>query len=190
MKVRAITNLILLLLLVPAVLPAQVFETQTGDILFLSEAPLETIKGRSSDLVGQVNLEENILDFYVDMNTFKTGIKLRDEHLRENYIETDKFPFAEFYGKIIVPDDARDLLEVAAKDSATVKVRGDFSIHGVTNTLETEGKVLVSEKEFHLRTTFIIRLEDYDIPVPQIVFYKLSQDQVVTVTAILERTSD
>lgn len=189
MKVLRITSLLLLLLQSALIVQAQVFETENGDILFLSEAPLETIEGRSSSLVGQVNLSQNVVDFYVDMATFKTGISLRDEHLRENYIETDKYPFAEFYGKFTDLEDPKILMRAASRDSVDVKVSGNFSIHGVTKPLETTGKVIIKNNQIHLRTEFIIKLSDFNIAVPQVMFYKVSEDQKVYVTASLSRSS-
>jgi hypothetical protein len=62
----------------------QEYLTTKGQVTFLSKAPLNEFEGKSSSLNGLVNLETNLLDFFVDLNTLKTGIGLRDSHMREN----------------------------------------------------------------------------------------------------------
>lgn len=69
---------------------SQVFVTENGSVEFLSKAPLNEFTGKSSNLNGLVDLDKNLLDFYVDLNTLNTGIGLRDRHMRENYLETKK----------------------------------------------------------------------------------------------------
>ena len=83
-----------------SLLSAQAFYSEKGNVIFISKAPLSEFEGESSNLNGLVDLDKNLLDFYLDLNTLDTGIGLRDRHMRENYLETEEFPFAEFTGKI------------------------------------------------------------------------------------------
>jgi polyisoprenoid-binding protein YceI len=98
------TSLYILLLVVaflnPAPTHAQELKTSEGKIEFIFKASLNDFTGTSEKLNGLINLSEGLLDFYIDLNPLKTGIGLRDKHMRENYLETKEFPFAEFIGKI------------------------------------------------------------------------------------------
>jgi polyisoprenoid-binding protein YceI len=70
-------------------------------IKFISKAPLETIEGKTGQIDGSV--EVDLADaataagqFEVDLTTVKTGIDMRDQHMREGYLHTDSFPKATF----------------------------------------------------------------------------------------------
>lgn len=79
--------MIRLVFLVAFFLSANVFGqeylTTSGEVTFLSKAPLNEFEGKSTYLNGLVNLEKNLLDFFVDLNTLKTGIKLKDSNMRD-----------------------------------------------------------------------------------------------------------
>jgi polyisoprenoid-binding protein YceI len=161
---------------------AQGFKTESGSVEFLSKASLNEFTGVSSSLNGLVDLDKNLLDFFVDLNTVKTGIGLRDRHMRENYLETKKFPFAEFTGKI------ETLPTLTKGQSKEVLAKGKFKIHGVEREIEVPGKLtMVSDNELRLEAKFKVLLSDYKIDIPTVVFYELSEEQVVTIQAVLKK---
>lgn len=159
----------------------QVFMTEKGSVEFLSKAPLNEFVGKSANLNGLVDLGKNLLDFFVDLNTLDTGIGLRDRHMRENYLETKKYPYAEFTGKI------NALPTLASGQSREVTAKGKFKIHGVEREIEVQGKLtsLVSG-DMQLDASFAVMLGDYKIDIPKVVFYELAEEQLVTIQAILK----
>lgn len=159
----------------------QVFMTEKGSVEFLSKAPLNEFVGKSANLNGLVDLGKNLLDFFVDLNTLDTGIGLRDRHMRENYLETKKYPYAEFTGKI------NALPTLASGQSRAVTAKGKFKIHGVEREIEVQGKLtsLVSG-DMQLDASFAVMLGDYKIDIPKVVFYELAEEQLVTIQAILK----
>ncbi|MCH6198389.1 YceI family protein [Aquiflexum sp. LQ15W] len=182
MKRFLIFPLVFFLLLKPYEIKAQGFKTESGSVEFLSKASLNEFTGVSGSLNGLVDLEKNLLDFFVDLNTVKTGIGLRDRHMRENYLETKKFPFAEFTGKL------ESLPNIVIGQSREVMAKGKFKIHGVERDIEVPGKLtLVSDNELKLEAQFKVFLSDYKIDIPTVVFYELSEEQVVTIKATLKK---
>jgi len=160
---------------------AQAFKTEKGNVEFLSKASLSEFTGKSSDLNGLIDLEKNLLDFFIDLNTIKTGIGLRDRHMRENYLETKKFPFAEFTGQINSPK------ELIKGQSIKVTAKGKFKIHGVEREIEVPGTLTLTDgNSLQLDATFKILLSDYQIDIPTIVFYELAEEQIVSIGAILK----
>ncbi|WP_026952452.1 YceI family protein [Algoriphagus mannitolivorans] len=159
---------------------SQEYLTKNGSVVFLSKAPLNEFEGKSNSLNGLIDLEKNLLDFYLDLNTLNTGIGLRDKHMRENYLETEKFPFAEFTGKMEpVPD-------LKAGQSYPVRARGKFKIHGVEREILVQGTITMrSDKRLDLNSEFTILLNDYQIEIPKLVFYELAPEQKVTINATL-----
>ena len=182
MKGFLIFTLVFFLLIKPDEIKAQVFKTETGTVEFLSKASLNEFTGESASLNGLVDLEKNLLDFFVDLNTVKTGIGLRDRHMRENYLETKKYPFAEFTGKI------ESLPGLTKGQSRDVTAKGKFKIHGVEREITVPGKLtMVSDNELKLEAQFKVLLSDYKIDIPTVVFYELSEEQVVTIQATLRK---
>ncbi len=172
---------ILFLFLISQVGYSQTFQTETGYVNFLSKAPLNEFNGESDQLHGLIDVEKNLLDFYLDLNTLETGIGLRDKHMRDNYLETEKYPFAEFTGKMSpVPD-----LNTGVRNTVTAK--GKFKIHGVEREIEVRGTLMKNQKgELELKAEFDVLLSDYKIPVPKLVFYELAEKQEVTIEATLK----
>jgi polyisoprenoid-binding protein YceI len=174
-------RLILLFFLITNVSAAQSYLTTSGNVNFLSKAPLSEFNGVSDQLNGLIDLSQNLLDFYVDLNTLETGIGLRDKHMRDNYLETEKYPFAEFTGKITpIPS-----LSTGAKSPVTAV--GKFKIHGVERDIEVKGTLSKNVKgELELEAGFEVLLSDYKIPLPKLVFYELAENQKVSIKATLK----
>ncbi|EMS33575.1 hypothetical protein C943_04454 [Mariniradius saccharolyticus AK6] len=138
--------------------------------------------GKSSKLNGLIDLEKNLLDFYVDLNTLKTGIGLRDSHMRDNYLETKKYPFAEFTGKL------ESIPTMVVGESRPVVAKGVFKIHGVQKEISVKGTIkMLSANELLLDASFPILLGDFKIEIPSVVFYELAEEQLVTIQANLKK---
>lgn len=178
--VQKIKLVFFIALSLPYFVAAQEFETKEGSIEFLSEATVESFTGSSNQLNGYINLADSTLDFYLDLATLETGVKLRDEHMRENHLETEKFPFAEFSGKMSGFDPS-------LADSQSVVAKGTFTIHGVSKEIEVNGKAILSDGKFGLNASWNIILQDYEITRPKFLFLKLSESQKVTLKAELTK---
>lgn len=173
----------LLLLIYPILMEksfAQEYMTETGEVVFLSSATLNEFTGESGKLNGLLNFDKSTFDFYVDLNTLETGIGLRDRHMRENYLETKKYPFAEFSGKF---EKSSPLI---LNQALSVKAVGKFKIHGREKDMVIPGKLTkISATEVLLEADFQVKLDEFDIAIPKLMFYELSEIQQVTIKATL-----
>lgn len=160
---------------------AQVYQGKEGYVEFQSEARDETVVGKCNYLQGKVSLDENILDFYVDLTTLKTGIDLRDEHMRENYLETHKYPYAEFYGKMV------DKFDPDKDEKQEVTAKGEFTVHGVTREITVDGTIMPTKEGIRLEAKWDLKLDDYNIPIPEVLHYRLSNDLDVRIYIKLEQ---
>lgn len=168
------------LLMVEEVL-AQEYRTETGEVVFLSSASLNEFTGESENLNGLLDLDANKFDFYLDLNTLETGIVLRDRHMRENYLETNAYPFAEFSGQL----EKSEQLKI--NQPLMVKAMGTFKIHGQEKDMTISGKLTkISASEVLLEADFEVKLGDFGISVPKLMFYELSEIQKVTIKANLK----
>lgn len=162
-------------------LPAQaqsVFETESGHVTFRSEVPTHTFTGESDQLVGRINLEESTVDFYVDVHTIETGVARRDRDMLET-LEAEEHPFAEFYGTL------NDEVDLDGQEPQPVTVTGEFTVHGVTQEMTLDGVIEPVEQGLRVEASWTVRLEDHDIEPPGILFYRVDQEQDVSIEATL-----
>lgn len=180
LKMNKIISILLLVLISTISVKGQLFSTKTGNVEFLSEATVESFTGKSNAVTGEINVSENTIDFYVDLNTVTTGIKLRDEHMRENHLNTEEFPFAEFTGILVGFDSS-------VKDTQLVVAKGDFTIRGKAKAMEIHGKVISNGNTLYIKANWEVKLADHEIPLPKFLFLKLSEVQKVSLSAVLNR---
>lgn len=169
-----------LLLLAVLTEPAlgQAYRTDAGRAEFTSSVPLHTFTGTSDRLNGRIDLGDGTVDFYLDLETLETGIGKRDKDMKRT-LETDRFPFASFYGHLVAPIDSLTAGEQA------VRVTGTFTIHGVERELEADGTITLSPDGLRVRAAWTLRLEDYDIVPPRLLIIKVDQEQRIQVDALL-----
>jgi polyisoprenoid-binding protein YceI len=147
---------------------------------------METFEGKTSRIDGYIYWEadqitvKSAVYFEVDLNSIRTGIGLRDRHMRENYLETDRWPKAFFKGKIT---HTKDL----GNGRKAVHVSGIFSVHGVENPLDLEGTMEFKGDQIIITASFDILLTDYNIKIPKIMFLKLDNEIRIRIRILLEK---
>lgn len=152
------------------------FEDKYGrnQLTFFSTTPLEDITGVSNAVKGKITF--NIADIKtlqgsisIPVTSLKTGIDLRDEHLRsENWMDAENYPDITF--KIKSVGDVK----AESDNKLQIKVTGDFTTHGVTKEIVVPATLTyLDESEqtkqrapgdlLGVQATFNITLSDYDI---------------------------
>ena len=153
----------------------QVDKSKSNQVKFISDAPIEDFEGITDKIDGYLYYEDEDLTknsevyFEVDLNTLDTGIGLRNRHMRENYLHTDKYPKTHYTGKIVKSIKKSDT-------EFEVETEGKIFIHGVTKPLNVKAIILkIDEKTYQIKTQFIVALSDFNIEVPSIMFYKIDE---------------
>ncbi|RYZ52205.1 MAG: YceI family protein, partial [Sphingobacteriales bacterium] len=80
---------------------AQKYITRTGKVTFYSTTPVENIEAFNNDVSSVVDARTGDILFIVPIKSFKFEKALMQEHFNENYMESDKFPKADFKGRIM-----------------------------------------------------------------------------------------
>lgn len=144
---------------------AQKYFTREGKISFSSEAPVEKIEANNHSATSVLDVETGKMEFAVLIKAFQFEKALMQEHFNENYMESSKFPKAIFKGEIV------DLSAVNFSKNGTypVKVKGDMTIHGVTNALEASGSITISNGQISASSDFEVAVADYNIQIPAVV---------------------
>jgi polyisoprenoid-binding protein YceI len=167
----------------------QVDTSKKNLVKFISDAPMEDIEGITDKIdgylyrEGQDLTEQSELYFEVDLNSLDTGIGLRNRHMRENYLETEKFPFTHFTGKITKADKI-------AENKYSVSVDGNMFIHGETRPLTVEGEIIETSEMLQIRTAFQVKLSDYKIKIPQLMFLKINENIKLELDFFLKKATD
>lgn len=169
---------LLVLLMLPHLGAAQSFMSEKGRVEFTSSVPLHTFTGTSDHLVGNVNLPDSTLDFYVDLTTLETGLGKRDKDMRIT-LETEDYPFAEFFGKLVSPFDPNN------PEPQPALARGAFKLHGVTQPIEVEGTLQMTPDGLALKAAWSLQLKDYNIVPPKLLFVKVDQTQALRIDILL-----
>ena len=154
-------------------------------VKFISDAPVEDFEGTTNKIDGYLAHEGaeittgSDLYFEVDLRTLDTGIGLRNRHMREDYLHTDKYPYAKFSGKIIEA--------VPSGDKTKVKVKGSMDIHGVKRGMEVSGTLSPSGDKLRISTKFDVKLTDHKIEVPQFMFMKIDENMDLVLDFTLKK---
>lgn len=162
---------------------AQNYMTRTGKISFNATSPKspEKIEAVNNEVSSILNSKTGDFVFQLPVKSFKFERELMQQHFNENYMESDKFPKAEFKGKI------SDLskFDFTKDGSYNVVVAGKLVIHGVTNDVSVPGTVIIKGKEVTVKAKFSVTMADYKITVPSVVADKVAKDAVITIDAVL-----
>lgn len=177
----------------------QVNDTKGRDsVSFTSDAPIELIVGHTNKIRGKVTLDDSMdlakkpleAEFSVDLASIDTGIPLRNEHMRDNFLQTKKYPQAQFKLKSI-----GQAIQLKPGEKTRISAVGDFTVHGktVTKTIPVDvtwlKKCKATETKMpgcdllQISADFPVSFKDHDIPRPEIVFQKLADTVIVKVGA-------
>jgi len=154
-----------------------IYSCRNANLSFFSSAPMEDIEAKTDKAVSAINVKTGAVYFKVPVSTFKFRKKLMEEHFNDNYLETEKYPYAEFKGKFSSPVDL-------SKDGTyDVTVEGILSMHGVDKAYTEKGTITVKDGKLTTLSKFNVRLEDHKIKIPTLVIRNIAEVVAVTVNA-------
>jgi len=165
-------------------------------VQFLSEAPLETITGVTSKVKGELTVDlqrpaRTRGRVVVDVASLRTGIELRDEHLRgSTWLDSARYPEAIFE---ITGVDGIDALPPNQIQRA--RVRGRFTLHGQTQNVTANARIRYMPLTDEMRQAYVngdvivvqarfkVKLADHGVSIPPPVRLKVAEE--VTVSVVL-----
>ena len=149
----------LLGVLVPAVSFAELSHAQDAAVVFTAAGPAGMkIEGKTSDL--GVSEKDGSVTVVVPLANLDTGISLRNKHMREKYLEVQKYPRAE----LVV---ARTELKLPA-GGAEVRgtAGGQMTIHGQTRPVTLQYTARLANGRYEVQGTTRIDIKEFGIDVP------------------------
>ncbi len=171
-----------LLLLATGPLTAQRFFTRDAHVYFNATSSLEKIEATTKSGTCVLDTKTGKMEWKVLVKGFQMEKALMQEHFNENYMESSKFPSAQFKGAIT------NLSEVNFTQDGkySAQVKGLLTMHGVTKDVNLSGTVKVNKGSISLFSSFIVLPGDYDISIPSLVREKIAKEIKVSVEALLQ----
>jgi polyisoprenoid-binding protein YceI len=149
------------------------FSIAETKIIFTSETSEETIKGIGKLATGNISIKEKTFLIEIDLSDWKTNNKLQTNHMHDNYLETEKFPKANYQGNILSYNNTTGEAELS----------GLLKLHGVEKKdFKTKGKLIKKGNAYIYTSEFILNLKDFKIDVPKLLILKLSENIKVNCT--------
>lgn len=156
----------------------QKYWTQTGHIEFFSEAPMENIEADNNQVSGIIDSESGEMAFSLLMKAFMFEKALMQEHFNEKYVQTEKYPKAQFKGKITNLAD----VDFSTPGEYEAIVDGELTMHGETNPVSSKGTIVVNANNtIDANAEFMLNIKAYKIQIPAVVKDNIAEDVKITV---------
>lgn len=155
----SMTSLVFAAVMLPAVAFAALAKSGDAAVTFLAVGPAGLkIEGKTSDL--DVTDGDGKVKIGVPLANLDTGISLRNKHMREKYLEVQKFPRAE----LVVERASLKLPSEGAEATGTTS--GQMTIHGQTKPVTVNYTARQQGGTFAVTGSAKINIKDFGIDVP------------------------
>lgn len=153
-----------------------------GKVHFFASTPFEDVEATSTTAVCVLNTETQKVSAKVQMASFVFPKALMQEHFNENYIESDRYPFAVLDGVIT------DNIDFTKDGTYNVNIKATFEVHGVKKARDIKGVVVIKNGQPYSATaSFDVALVDHNIKIPTAVIAKIAEVVKVDVTFMFEK---
>jgi YceI-like domain len=152
----------------------QKYSTEQTFVSFFSDAAIEDITAENKKTAGAFNSATGDIAFSVPIKDYEFAKSLMKEHFNEKYMESEKYPKATFQGKVSGYDPN-------ATGPQSVSSKGKLTIHGETKEVEIPGTIEKQGEKLLMKSKFVVKLEDYKITIPQLLWQNIAEQVEVTV---------
>ncbi|MBI4946143.1 MAG: YceI family protein [Bacteroidetes bacterium] len=161
------------------VLKAQIYLGKTCDISFFSSGPIEDISAINKTAKPIFNAATGEVAIKVTIKGFTFDKKLMEEHFNEKYMESDKYPYATFKGKV------NEQIDYKKDGTYKATVTGKLDMHGVVQERTIEGTVTIKGGEISFESKFNVALKDHNITIPTLIAQNVAEIVQVTIKCTL-----
>ncbi len=158
-----------------ALFAQSIYMTDSSMVSFFSSTPIEDIEAYNSTSTSLINVPKKEIAFRVPIAGFQFEKPLMQEHFNENYMDTEKHPYATFKGKL------SDSLDLSIDTVYHITATGMMNIHGVDRAETYTGVVETKNGKATLKCEFSVALKAHKIKVPKVVFANIAEEIAVKV---------
>ena len=159
-------------LLITSLLSAQKYATRSGKTSFIgSEETFEQIKAINNVSTAIVDSSSGNIAILLFISAFDFKIALMQEHFNENYMDSSKYPKANFIGTI-----QKFSLSELTEYEKDHKIIGVLTIRGIEKNITINSRLKKTDNGLSLKAGFSVLTSDFDIQVPKVVRNKISKE--------------
>lgn len=158
---------------------SQIYMGKTCDISFFSKGIIEDISAKNTSTKPILSTATNEIAVKITIKGFSFEKKMMEEHFNEKYLESDKFPYATFQGKI------NEKIDYKKDTTYKVTVTGKLNIHNVKKERTIPGTVTIKNGEVTIDSKFPVALKDHSITIPSVVVQNIAEVVEVTIHSVL-----
>ncbi len=154
------------------------FKESSGSTIFKATALGLKFDGKGTGPFGVVQIEDTVFgELEVNLDSLDTGIDLRNTHMKENYLETKKFP----RGKLFI--DNVEGFNLSSSDG-NYKFSGRIVVHGAEKPIESASVLMKKTPSgYEIEAKFETKISDFSIPLPKYAGLALKDNIQVVVKA-------
>lgn len=130
-----------------------------GQVSFSAGAPLDLIKGVSSEITGSIDLETGKIHFVIPIKSFQFANSLMQERFNDKYMESGRYSKATFTGKLI---------NYALNTRKEVTAQGVLTVHGVSQKRTIKGTLIRNGNKLVLQSAFVVSTKAHHIESPKL----------------------
>ncbi|WP_395625601.1 YceI family protein [Daejeonella sp.] len=147
----------------------QLYTLKSSELAFFSKTPLVDIEANNIKANSIININNGEVVLRIPINQFQFSNKLMQQHFNENYLESEKYPYASFKGKI------NESLDFSKSGVYKISATGTLNIHGVDQVRTLNGQLSINGNSLNLQSQFDVMLVDHKIDIPKLVFKKIAE---------------
>jgi hypothetical protein len=159
---------------------AQIYAGKTCVTHFFSKTSMKDIEATSNTAKPVLDAASGAFQMRVQNTSFKFESSFMQEHFNENYMESEKYPFDTFKGKI------NEKVDYAKDGEYKVTCTGTMEMHGVTQQITAPGTVSVKGNQVTIYSKFKVKPADYKIKVPSLYVKEIAEEIEVDITTVME----
>jgi len=135
-----------------------IYQTKSAKVKFFSATTVENIEAVNNQVNAKLSTNGQMV-FILAIRGFVFKNALMQEHFNENYMESDKFPKANFFGNIT----NINTVNFSRDGSYPVSVNGDMEIHGVKQKVNATGTIDIKNGKIAAKSVFKITITNFGI---------------------------
>ncbi len=182
MKIKIFISILILTSSLTAQAAIYKLSPDSGKVTFLAKGKpaLISIKGEGEGATAALKEKDQMLNGEVSfqLKSLKTGIELRDDHLKNKYLEVEKHPTATLkISDLKLPENLKD----------GFPFKGILSLHGIDQPIEGIASVAADSKSQKISADFKIKLSQFKIEIPSFKGITVAEEVQVKVEAPVTR---
>lgn len=151
------------------------------DFLAIGKPAMIRIRGEAQSLNGEATIKDKKVtaEFKLPIQSLSTGIELRDKHMKEKYLESEKYTDA------VLKIENLELKSLeASKDEPFT---GTLKLHGIEKPVAGTFSNTGSEGSQKIHAEFKIKISDHGIEIPSYAGIKVTDDVEVKIDVELKK---